>query len=240
MHELTTNSVKYGALCSGAGYVTFEIQPKADEVLIKWTDHNGPVVAPPTKRGFGSTIIEKSIPHDLNGTADVEFKSEGYSATFSIPKIYIHDIVEAQPELVDGKDGEPLMESISQEAQKIKEEVVKGKEILLVEDNLLIALDAQQLLEDMGAKKIHSASSVNRALEVIQESAIDFAVLDINLGNETSLQIADKLKSEGIPFLFASGYDSKDILDNSHSGTPIVRKPYSSEDLVSGISLLFS
>ena len=68
-HELMTNSAKYGAL-SDSGRVTVDWRLDADgDLLIEWRERGGPPVQPPTREGFGSTIINRSIPYDLGGEA---------------------------------------------------------------------------------------------------------------------------------------------------------------------------
>lgn len=84
--------------------------------------------------------------------------------------------------------------------------------ILVVEDDYFIAQDVQRSLERAGAAVIGPAPSVSEALDLIQtEPKLDAAVLDVNLGEERSFPVAQVLEAQGIPFLFATGYDSADI-----------------------------
>jgi two-component sensor histidine kinase len=84
IHEMITNSAKYGALSDNRGRV--EIATALDalgRLTIEWSEQGGPPVKPPTRRGFGSTVIERSIRHDLNGDAQVEFAPAGLRAAVS-------------------------------------------------------------------------------------------------------------------------------------------------------------
>ena len=89
IHELATNAAKYGALSVPEGDVkiSWEIVSASagDQLLLHWVEQNGPSVTEPVKRGFGSTLIERALSHDLNGNAQIEFRAEGVRATVRAP-----------------------------------------------------------------------------------------------------------------------------------------------------------
>lgn len=89
VHELTTNAAKYGALSVPEGCVTISssIQRGADgRVLrLRWVESGGPEVQPPGRRGFGSTLIERGIAHDLGGSTRTDFPPEGLRCDIEIP-----------------------------------------------------------------------------------------------------------------------------------------------------------
>ncbi len=90
MHEMITNSAKYGALSNSRGQVLVETEFDADgSLIIDWRESGGPRVQRPTRRGFGSTVIERSIPHDLGGETTLEFVPEGLHARFKIPSPFV-------------------------------------------------------------------------------------------------------------------------------------------------------
>ena len=80
-----------------------------------------------------------------------------------------------------------------------------GLDLLLVEDQMLIAMDAEAILADAGIGRVVTACSVADALEHIRAS-LDVAVLDVNLGAGTSIPIAEELARRGVPFVFTTGY----------------------------------
>ena len=86
MHELVTNSAKYGALCDSSGVVniTWELGD-AGQLIISWQESGGPPVTPPMRRGFGTTIIERSIPYDLAGESEIHYELLGLRARLVIP-----------------------------------------------------------------------------------------------------------------------------------------------------------
>lgn len=83
--------------------------------------------------------------------------------------------------------------------------------ILVVEDEWLIALDLSMLVEEQGHVVIGPAQTVANALKLIETNAIDAAFLDITLGTEKSFPIAEKLKYLDVPLTFVSAYTKKDI-----------------------------
>lgn len=86
---------------------------------------------------------------------------------------------------------------------------LKGRRLLLVEDDFLLAECLKEALEDQGAIVLGPAPSVDRALRLLDEvqHAIDAAILDVNLRGEVVFSVADTLVERGLPFIFVSGYD---------------------------------
>jgi DNA-binding response OmpR family regulator len=78
--------------------------------------------------------------------------------------------------------------------------------LLLLEDNLTVALEAEHLLLKLGARKVRAAPNFSAAAQFLAEEKVDFAVLDINLGAETTLSLAAEVRDAKVPFIFASGY----------------------------------
>jgi CheY-like chemotaxis protein len=99
-----------------------------------------------------------------------------------------------------------------------------SRHVLVVEDELLVALDVLQILEQAGCTTV-LASNVASALSLIAETTIDGAVLDINLGPENSFPVADVLAANRIPFVFVSGY-APERLPDQYRKCPFVRKPF--------------
>ncbi|MBB3392248.1 two-component sensor histidine kinase [Rhizobium sp. BK275] len=78
LHELATNSVKYGALSVPQGRVRFEWQPAEDDMLrFTWTESGGPPVKPPARTGFGTTVIKAHAAAAFRGKVDIDFRPEG-------------------------------------------------------------------------------------------------------------------------------------------------------------------
>lgn len=102
---------------------------------------------------------------------------------------------------------------------------MRGRRILIVEDEYIIAADLAQSLEDLGVMVIGPAGSVADALALMADQpAIDAAVLDVTLGAEKITPVADALRARGVPFVFATGYDAW-IIPSAYADAPRFKKP---------------
>ncbi|WP_245293505.1 response regulator [Methylobacterium sp. CCH5-D2] len=101
--------------------------------------------------------------------------------------------------------------------------------MLLVEDESLVAMLAEDMLLDLGCE-VAVAMRLDKALGYARSEAFDLAVLDVNLGDARSYPIADVLFERGTPFLFATGYGPQG-LDVAYQGVPVLQKPYQAAPL---------
>ena len=106
--------------------------------------------------------------------------------------------------------------------------------VLLVEDDPLICLDLEASLTELGVI-VTAASNVGKALAALDASAFDFAVLDFELGAETSEPIAQAVRARDIPFLFLSGYSEHDARFRRWPGVRILSKPLSAARIARAI-----
>ncbi|SLN44140.1 HWE histidine kinase domain-containing protein [Pseudooctadecabacter jejudonensis] len=222
VHELVTNSAKYGALTDQSGDLRIELEIAPDgALLMRWRERGGPAVQAPTRRGFGTTIIERTIPFELRGTVETRYKLTGFEADIMIPEPFVSRGVQTPSKDVAQPDQASAPEALN----------VSGR-ALVVEDNMVIALDAADFLSGLGASDVQMASSVDEAIKIIDANDIALAILDVNLGQQTSVPVAEKLTELGVPFILATGYgDVASILD-SYPSAPVVKKPYSNETLI--------
>jgi CheY-like chemotaxis protein len=112
--------------------------------------------------------------------------------------------------------------------------MMKTLRILIVEDEMTIALLIEDMLIDMGHQVVAMAMRLPPALEHAETAEIDFAILDINLDGVASFPVADVLTRRGVPFAFASGYGSTG-LNAAYRQYPVVRKPFQAQDLEQAI-----
>lgn len=226
LHEMATNAAKYGALSQPGGRLEVTWRVLADGACeLRWQEMGGPPVSPPRRQGFGTTLIQRSIPFDLGGEADVRYEAHGLSARFLLPARHLGgDLPEdeghaatlpvaAAPAAVDG-----------------------ATRILLVEDQMLIAMDVEMMLEDRGFADVTTAGSVDEALGKLAGFTPSAAVLDFNLGDRNSATIATELMRRGVPFVFATGYGDTGIIPAEFRDVPVVRKPYNGDVLVEQIN----
>lgn len=219
VHELLTNAAKYGALSdNGQVRVEWRVDPDGS-LLIDWAELGGPPVQAPTRRGFGSTIIERSVPFELGGRAEVHYRLAGFEGQFCVPSRFVAGVRPTSPVAAHPEPTPPPAPSL-----------LAGKRVLLVEDSMLVALDAEDALRDLGATQVIVAPSLRAADEAIA-AGVEVAVLDFNLGSENSLPVAERLIELGVPFVLATGYGADLSLPQRFAGIPVVTKPYDRDTL---------
>jgi len=103
--------------------------------------------------------------------------------------------------------------------------LLEGLSVLVVEDEAIISFLLEDMLSELGARDVRTAANVSSALAMIDAQKPDFAVLDVNLGGERAYPIAERLESEGVPFVFTTGY-GKSGLDPRWAAKAVVQKPF--------------
>ena len=225
LHEMATNAAKYGALATGGRLkVSWTAGPDGD-CRIDWIETGVPGLVAPTRSGFGSELLRRSVPLDLGGTSKLEFLAGGVAAEFILPARFIR-LIDAPEEVV------PFPPSPAPAPASIP---MEGVSVLVVEDQALIAMSLEASLVDHGMRVAGIAGNVTAALRMIEKESPDLAVLDVNLDHESSLPIAEKLLELGVPFIFATGYGSRVELPDHLREAPVVEKPYRIEEMLAKI-----
>jgi CheY-like chemotaxis protein len=119
--------------------------------------------------------------------------------------------------IIDGRTPPPTLEKPSVRA-------ATGRRVLVVEDEPVIAAGIAAMLEPAGFEVIGPASGVKEALSLLEHEGCDTAVLDVNLGNETSEPVARELIRSGTPYVVMSGY-SREQLPGFFRAAPFIHKP---------------
>lgn len=111
---------------------------------------------------------------------------------------------------------------------------LRGKRVLVVEDEALIAVMVEDMLLEMGSEVVGPAATIEGALALARSEAIDAAVLDVNVRGERIDPVAEALMARGVPVLFATGYGEVRLA----SGIPVtvIDKPYTQEKLARGLA----
>ncbi|MFT4012203.1 MAG: HWE histidine kinase domain-containing protein [Paracoccus sp. (in: a-proteobacteria)] len=230
VHELATNAAKYGALSRSDSRldVTWDLDAAGD-CHLHWRESGVEGVEAPAARGFGSTLIERSVPYDLGGQSRIEFGADGLAAEFVLPAHFVRPhqgtpaaaVAAAQTTAPTPPPGPPP--SLPPEGRR---------RVLLVEDQVLIAMSLEAELKDHGFDVTGIAPNVDAALELIRKDPPDLAVLDVNLRRETSLRVAEALLARGVHFVFATGYGADFDLPPEFARVPVVEKPYNVGDVL--------
>jgi CheY-like chemotaxis protein len=112
---------------------------------------------------------------------------------------------------------------------------IEGTKVLLVEDEAIIAMTAEDMLEELGCETVATAMTLAEAIEAVERGNFDVALLDINLNGRESLPVAAQLREAGRPFIFTTGYGAAGY-GSGFDDVPLVTKPYQLQDLEAAIS----
>lgn len=115
-------------------------------------------------------------------------------------------------------------------------EGLRGRRVLIVEDEWFLADDAARALDAAGAEVVGLACDEAAALALLAAKRPDLAVVDVNLGDGASFRVADALAAAGVPFVFATGYDGATV-PSAHAGAPRLEKPYDPRRLAALLAL---
>jgi len=104
-------------------------------------------------------------------------------------------------------------------------DLLRGRRVLVVEDEVLVSITIENWLAEFGCEIVAVASLLPEAIEKMNNSDFDIAVLDVNLAGERSYPIAEALTERGIPFIVATGY-AAEALPESMRRSPTLQKPF--------------
>jgi CheY-like chemotaxis protein len=112
---------------------------------------------------------------------------------------------------------------------------LSNRKVLVVEDEMMIAMLIEDMLDEFGCKLVGPATTVPRALDLIGKQQVEVAVLDLNLDGHDTYAIADALQQKNVPFIFATGYGSTG-LRQEYGNRPILQKPFQARDLENALA----
>jgi DNA-binding response OmpR family regulator len=112
--------------------------------------------------------------------------------------------------------------------------------ILIVEDDVLIAMELGERLGDMGYEVMGPAHTLDEAKSLLAVAQPDAALLDANLNGESSVPLGAALAARGVPLAFCTGYDAIKNLPPELAHAPVLTKPIGEADLIAGLKRLFN
>jgi PAS domain S-box-containing protein len=215
LHELATNTAKYGALSLPSGRLDVAWRIDGHDLLIHWNEQGGPEVAPPTRQGFGTSAIVAGIKQQQGGDVTFDWRKEGLDCQLRIPL----------KQAFSGK--EPRRPRPVGEVSAVRQLNGAAPAVMIVEDEMLVALDLQESIRSLGYEVVGPFGRLDEAIEGAETQAVDFAILDLNLNGEMTYELAESLQQRGIPIVFTTGYETEDVksrLRNSRVlNKPVVR-----------------
>ncbi|MEW9856205.1 response regulator [Novosphingobium sp. M1R2S20] len=220
LHELTTNAHKYGALSNESGFVSLCWSLENGALAFTWSEHDGPLVEEPERKGFGTTLVNGSLAGE-GAEIEVEYAKEGVRWRMILPLENLPRADAAEERLPSARDGsKPQTGGRSRPLS-----LPQGLRVLVVEDEPLLAMELMVELEEAGAHPLGPAASCDHALDLIRDECPDLALLDGNLNGERIDRVADELAARATPFAFVSGY-GPEHLPEEHAARPVITKPF--------------
>ena len=117
---------------------------------------------------------------------------------------------------------------------------LSGRRVLVIEDEMMVAMLLEDMLADLGCTVLGPAARVDQALTIIAAAgSLDAAVLDLNLNGQKSYPVADALVARGVPFLFATGYRRESVM-NGYRSFPQLEKPFKLSELGDALAKLLT
>jgi len=232
LHELGTNARKYGSLSVPKGRlsISWTVRSGKDSgFLLKWQERGGPAVDVPQRRGFGTTLIGKSLASH-GGEVSIRYEAKGVTCEIMLP------ILEHPP-------GQSLFGAIQTTTSNyaphgpVTGSHAEGKRVLVVEDEPIIAMDIATTLSEAGCKVVGPAANLEKARELIADAEFDIALLDANLSGDRVDELAAELTRKGIPFAFLTGYE-REALPEAFRQAPMVGKPFTQQAAIDIIERL--
>jgi CheY-like chemotaxis protein len=114
---------------------------------------------------------------------------------------------------------------------EMRQDGLAGLRILIVEDELLVAMLVEEMLQDLGCEIVGPASTLEEAITTIRQSRLDGALLDTNLNGKNSSPAASELAGRGLPFLLVTGYGGRDDDAPVLRAAPRLSKPFDFNEL---------
>jgi PAS domain S-box-containing protein len=235
LHELGTNSRKYGALSKPEGRLSVTWAVMNDFLQLQWSERGGPPVKVPRQHGFGTMLIQNTA-QSLDGQARMVCVSEGLGWEFDIPLKSLRSLAGDQPE--DRQSAVGVTGATEPAAANAQAGDFAGKRILVIEDEVLVSMIVTDMLEELGVQPIGPAQSVQQALEAIDGESFDAALLDGNLAGVQADAVAAALTRKQVPFAFVTGY-GRDNLPAAFRGAPLLSKPFTEAELTAALRDLF-
>ena len=235
LHELATNARKYGALSVPNGHlsVIWEVRTNGGRNLfLQWTESGGPNVTAPAERGFGTTLLEQALQAH-GGEASIRYAANGVTGEIKIPLPE-----QDQPRLGfaaaawETRIAPPMLE-LHQGGTSLR-----GKRILVIEDEPLVSMDLEASLRSAGFEVIGPAGNLGAAKRLIADAQFDAALLDVNLAGHPVDELAALLINKSVPFAFVTGY-GREALPSAFGDAVVLGKPFNQDQLLAVVERLF-
>ena len=234
LHELATNARKYGALSvpDGRLSVTWEMRTNGGCSLhLAWKESDGPKVSAPRGHGFGRALIEQTV-QSHGGRVSVHYHRDGLTCEIDLP-------LPAEPRTISGAGHVPPKGVARSSLLAVPDQrrTLKGKRILVIEDEPLVSMEIESNLANAGCEIVGPAATLDRAKSLAETADYDAALVDVNLKGQPVDELATLLTKKDRPFAFVTGY-GRDALPSGFRGAVVLGKPFSADQLLATTEVL--
>jgi light-regulated signal transduction histidine kinase (bacteriophytochrome) len=212
LHELATNAAKHGALSRPGGSVAVGWALGDTTLRLEWRESGGPPVLPPTRRGFGMAMIERSLAYEVGGHSRLDFAPDGLRCCIDLP---LHHIA-----------GMPATARPA------------APRVLVLEAAAPAAEAVAAALTAAGMQVIGPVGRVHDALALLRDAEVDAALLGVGQEPEQVFAVADLLAARHLPFaltLPAAGAGAPPALPARFAGIGLLRQPYNAVAAVAAL-----
>jgi PAS domain S-box-containing protein len=239
LHELATNARKYGALSVPNGRLAVQwelrIEGERNNLVLEWKERGGPKVCTPKERGFGSTLIERTLSAH-RGEVSMRYAAAGVTCRITLP-LPRHVRPDFRQAAVSNNRAGALLPSEGK-----PQGALFGRRIIILEDEPLVAMDLESTLTAAGCDVVGSAATFDKAKLIVAEAQCDVAVVDmnfagVNLAGDPGDELAATLTQKNIPLVLvtATGHDG---IPGRFQEAVVLKKPFSQDQLLAVMEIL--
>ena len=226
LHELATNARKHGALSVTSGRLVVEWEVRTNgrrELEMKWSESGGPQVFAPDRRGFGVTLIERTL-QAAGGRSSSRYGSQGLTIEITVP-LPEHAREPAVVPISPRSDARAAPRPLE------RAQGLRGRRMIMIEDEALVLMELESSLTDAGCEIVGTAGTLEDARVLCAHAECEAALLDANLGGHSVDELAAILTRRNIPFAFVTGY-GRESLPQGFKDAVVLKKPYAQADLI--------
>ena len=199
-------------------------------MFLLWKESGGPKVSAPSKPGFGSTLIEQTL-RAHGGEASVHYSTNGVTCEIKLP------LAEKAPSVGSHAAASKTTTGPSALQQQDNQLSLKGKRILVIEDEPLVSMDMELSLSAAGCEVIGPAGTIEDAKLLVEDANYDAALVDANLSGHPIDELAALLTQKNCPFAFVTGYGREALPRGFREGV-MLGKPFSQDQLLAIVEAL--
>jgi PAS domain S-box-containing protein len=226
LHELATNARKHGALSVSSGRLAVEWEVRTNgrrELEMKWSESGGPQVLAPDRRGFGVTLIERTL-QAAGGSSSARYGSQGLTIRITVP-LPTHARETAVEAAASRSDTRAAPRSLE------RAQGLRGRRMIVIEDEALVLMELESSLTDAGCEIVGTTGTLEEARVLCAQAECEAALLDANLAGHNVDELAAILTRRNIPFAFVTGY-GRESMPQGFKDAVVLKKPYAQADLI--------